>query len=92
MIGVTVTHDETNTPTGDDDEPAQSGASVASPTLPTAGIRYGVADGFDFGARVTNMSGLGIDGKIRTFEVLAHREAHEELGLLERPGQTLTSP
>ncbi|HEY8091468.1 MAG TPA: hypothetical protein VIF09_26570 [Polyangiaceae bacterium] len=42
-----------------------NGASAAAPTLPTAGIRYGVADGFDFGARVTNMSGLGIDGKIR---------------------------
>jgi hypothetical protein len=39
--------------------------SFATPTPPTVGIRYGVADGFDFGARLSNLSGLGLDGKIR---------------------------
>jgi hypothetical protein len=39
--------------------------SVATPTLPTFGIRYGVTDGFDFGARIANLTSLAADGKIR---------------------------
>jgi hypothetical protein len=39
--------------------------SVVTPTLPTFGIRYGIADGFDFGARIANLTSLAADGKIR---------------------------
>jgi hypothetical protein len=40
-------------------------ASAVAPMVPTAGVRVGVADGFDFGARLTNLSTLSLDGKIR---------------------------
>jgi hypothetical protein len=40
-------------------------ASVFTPVLPTVGVRYGLADGFELGARVTNLDSLSLDGKIR---------------------------
>jgi hypothetical protein len=40
-------------------------ASFALPMVPTAGIRYGLVDGFELGARVANFDTLAADGKIR---------------------------
>jgi hypothetical protein len=37
--------------------------SVYLPTLPSVGVRVGVADGIDLGARVSNLSSLQVDGK-----------------------------
>ncbi len=39
--------------------------SIFTPTLPTFGIRYGITDGFDLGARLSNLDSLSVDGKIR---------------------------
>jgi hypothetical protein len=42
-------------------------------TPPTFGVRYGVAEGFELGARLANLDSLALDGKIRllkgTFDV-----------------------
>jgi hypothetical protein len=40
-------------------------ASLVTPTLPSVGIRYGIADGFELGARASNLTSAAIDGKIR---------------------------
>jgi hypothetical protein len=37
--------------------------SIYLPTLPSVGVRVGVADGVDLGARLSNLSSLQIDGK-----------------------------
>jgi hypothetical protein len=39
--------------------------SVFTPTLPSVGVRYGLVDGFELGARVSNLDSLSLDGKIR---------------------------
>jgi hypothetical protein len=52
----------TTTATG---QTTTQGTSAVLPMVPTAGVRVGVADGFDFGARLTNLSTLSLDGKIR---------------------------
>jgi len=40
-------------------------ASFVLPMVPTVGLRYGVVDGFELGARVANFDTLAADGKIR---------------------------
>lgn len=35
------------------------------PTTPTVGMRVGVANGIDIGARAPNLAGVGVDGKFR---------------------------
>jgi hypothetical protein len=40
-------------------------ATVFTPILPTLGIRYGLADGFELGARVANLDSLAADLKVR---------------------------
>ena len=42
-----------------------SSASFLLPMIPTVGVRYGVAEGFEFGARVANFDTIAADGKIR---------------------------
>jgi hypothetical protein len=39
--------------------------SFGVPTLPSFGVRYGLADGFELGGRVPNLTSLAFDGKIR---------------------------
>ena len=42
---------------------SSAGTSTYLPTLPTVGVRVGVADGVDLGARISNLSSLQVDGK-----------------------------
>ncbi|HXN32829.1 MAG TPA: hypothetical protein VN894_13250 [Polyangiaceae bacterium] len=44
---------------------ATSTASFFSPTLPTVGIRYGVVNNFEIGARAPNLDSLAFDGKVQ---------------------------
>jgi hypothetical protein len=50
-----------------------SSQSFVLPMAPTIGLRAGIADGFDVGARLQNLDSLAVDGKIRllkgTFDV-----------------------
>jgi hypothetical protein len=39
--------------------------SIFTPTLPSFGIRYGLSDGFELGARVSNLDSLSGDLKVR---------------------------
>jgi hypothetical protein len=45
--------------------PGSGGANAFGPVLPTVGARYGVLEGFDVGARLSHLTGIGADAKVR---------------------------
>jgi hypothetical protein len=56
----TTTNNSTNPPTTQ-----TNSESFLLPAVPTIGIRAGIVDGFELGARLPNFDSLGLDGKIR---------------------------
>lgn len=68
-IGASFNSTQTNTTTNSMGQQVTStqqvGESFTLPMVPTVGVRVGIADGFDLGARIPNLDSLALDGKIR---------------------------
>ena len=64
-FGATLQSTSTVTNADGTTSPQTTSVSVFTPTVPTIGVRIGVADGFEVGARIANFDTLAGDLKIR---------------------------